>query len=189
MRHKYDTRGIVLARMPFGEAHARLAILTNDLGLVWARAAGLRRAGGKLAAALITFAESDVTLVRGREGWRVTGAVLAENWFSRLRGSPARRCAARVAGLVLRLSPGETPDGRLLPTVRDFLGTLADSDPASYDGAELIAAASVLAALGWSDDAARASRVSFAPDELARAKREREGYVARINRGIAASGL
>ncbi|MDE1944540.1 MAG: recombination protein O N-terminal domain-containing protein, partial [Patescibacteria group bacterium] len=87
MRHKYSTRGIVLGRAPFGEAHARLSIVTDDLGVVHAYAAGLRRQESKLAHALATFCESDVVLVAGAEGWRLAGAVLAENWFARLASS------------------------------------------------------------------------------------------------------
>ncbi|MDE1919605.1 MAG: recombination protein O N-terminal domain-containing protein, partial [Patescibacteria group bacterium] len=91
MRHKYETRGIVLSRAPAGETNALVTLLTPGLGIVRARAQGLRRSGAKLAAALATFAESEVVLVRGREGWRVTGAVLEENWFMKMGHADARR--------------------------------------------------------------------------------------------------
>ena len=87
MRHKYDTRGIVLSRLPLGEANAFITLLTPELGLVRVRAQGIRMPGAKLASALATFAESSLVLVRGREGWRLAGAVLEENWFKRLERS------------------------------------------------------------------------------------------------------
>ncbi len=189
MRHKYETRGFVLARMAAGEANTRLALLTHDLGLVWARAQGLRRTGGKLASSLVTFAEADIVLVRGKDGWRVTGAVLVENWFVRLTDPDARRSAARVAGLALRLSPNETPDTNLLPVMRDFFCALSLVLPSEREGAELVAASYVLASLGLNEDEGTAGSISFAPENLLRVLGNRDQYVARINRGIAASGL
>src|SRR3989344_3293576 len=100
MRHKYETRGIVLSRSPLGEANSFVTLLTPDLGLVRARAQGLRRSGAKLAAALATFAESEIVLLRGKEHWRIAGAVLEENWFSRIQGAGPRVKAARACGLL-----------------------------------------------------------------------------------------
>ena len=188
MRHKYETRGLVLARAPVGEAHARLAILTEDLGLVWARAQGLRRSGGKLASSLVTFAETDLVLVRGKEGWRITGAVLVKNWFTHLVEPDARRTASRVAGLALRLSPGEDAAVVLLPVMRSFLTALSCATSTTRDGAELVAVSHLLATLGLNEEDESLS-VSFAPEQLARVIGERHQYVARINRGITASGL
>ncbi|KKW40597.1 MAG: repair protein RecO protein [Parcubacteria group bacterium GW2011_GWB1_55_9] len=67
MRHKYETRGIVLSRTPLGEANALITLLTPDLGFVHARAQGLRRPGAKLAAALATFAGRELPGARARE--------------------------------------------------------------------------------------------------------------------------
>jgi len=53
MRHKYETRGIVLSRSPLGEANAFVTLLTPELGLVRARAQGVRRSGAKLSAARV----------------------------------------------------------------------------------------------------------------------------------------
>lgn len=189
MRHKYETRGVVLARVPAGETHARLALLTEDLGLLWARATGVRRPGAKLAASLATFAESDLVLIAGKEGWRVTGAVLVENWFKRLPEPSARRCAARVARLALRLSPGESPDIVLVPIFRNFFNAIARDGTVACEGAELVAVAAILAVLGLDNEAIDLANISFSPTHLARALSDRERYITRINRGIAASGL
>src|SRR3989338_1283612 len=115
MRHKYETRGMVLSRSPLGEANAFVTLLTPELGLVRARAQGVRRSGAKLSAALTTFAESSVVLVRGREGGRIAGSVLEENWFKRMQNAQQRRRASRVSGLLLRLVAGEAHDAALFP--------------------------------------------------------------------------
>lgn len=191
MRHKYETRGIVLARTSAGESHAQLAILTADFGLVRAHATGVRHTKSKLAHALVTYAESELTLVAGREGWRVTGAVLEENWFVRLASLEARRRAARVTGLLLRLSPGEASEAALYPVVTGFFEALGSGARESHEGAELVAASGILAALGFDRSGAESDQAApaFSARDLARVFAEREHYIARINRGIAASGL
>ncbi|HVM58782.1 MAG TPA: recombination protein O N-terminal domain-containing protein [Candidatus Paceibacterota bacterium] len=186
MRHKYRTRGIILARAPAGEANASLTILTEELGLIRARAQGLRRPGAKLAAALTTFAEADLQLVRGKDSWRVAGALSLENWFEKLPSRAARERAARVTGLLLRLA-GEAGDEALYATLAGFLSALSVRPEAEHDPIEIMAALELLRTLGL--DAGEAPADAFSPEALARASRERASYVARINRGITASGL
>jgi len=189
MRHKYETHGIVLARSPLGEANAFVTLLTPELGLVRARAQGLRRTGAKLASALATFAESSVVLVRGKEGWRLAGAVLEENWFKKLKRADARRRAARVSGLLLRLVAGEAQDLALFPTVKGFLEALAELPEDTHEAAEMLAALRLLAALGLDAGAIPGESSEFSPDTLAKVAKGRAGYIARINHGIEASGL
>lgn len=189
MRHKYETRGVVLARTPAGEANTIVTVLTQELGLVHARAQGLRNARAKLAHALVTFAESDLTLVRGKEGWRLSGAVLCENWFVRMATSESRERAARVSGLVLRLVAGEVQETELFPTVRGFLYALSTLPRTSHDAAEVLAALRVLSALGLDAGELPKSEGAFGEAVLSLVGRDRSQYVSRVNRGISASGL
>src|SRR3989338_6803710 len=114
MRHKYETRGIVLSRSSLGEANAFITLLTPELGLVRARAQGLRRSGAKLAAALPTLAESSVVLVRGGGGG---GLAKKEKGWAESQRAAARARAARVSGLLLRLVAGEAHDAALFPVM------------------------------------------------------------------------
>ncbi len=189
MRYKYETRGIVLSRAPSGEANAFVTLLTPSLGLVRARAQGLRRPGAKLAAALVTFAESDLVLVRGKEGWRVTGAVLEENWFMKMNESASRQRAARVSGLLVRLVAGEAHDPGLFPIIRGFFGALADLPNSAHEAAEALAALRTLSVLGLDAGEIPGESSGFAESLLASVEAGRTNYIARINRGIAASGL
>lgn len=187
MRHKYTTSGVVLARTPLAEAGVLVTVLTSELGLVRARAEGLRRSGAKLAHALQTLDESDLTFVRGKEGWRVTGAVLAENRFAALPRA-ARVRAARVAGLLLQLVHGESSDAALYQIFSGFIETLAeDRDGEEQDAAELLTVLRILALLGL--DAGALPPEGYGADALLYAGEARKDLVARVNRGIQASGL
>ena len=189
MRHKYETRGIVLSRSSIGEASMFVTILTPDLGLVRTLSQGVRKSGAKLSHALTTFAESDVVLVRGKDGWRLSGAVLVENWFARLGYAEPRAIAGRVSGLLLRLVAGETNDQKLFPVVRDFFSALVSLPIDVHESVEILAALRILAALGLDAGELPSSETAFDPKLLAEITRNRTSYISRINHGIDASGL
>ena len=189
MRHKYETRGIVLARVHTGEATTLLTLLTQDLGLVVARAQSLRKEGAKLSASLPTLAESQLMLVRGKDGWRVTGAVLEENWFLRLPSIAAQEIVGRVSGLLLRLVAGEAQDSELFPIMKGFLHSLATLPDNLYEAIEILAVLRMLAVLGLDTEEMPDDLSVFAPSALAAILEDRMAYVARINNGIVASGL
>lgn len=189
MRHKYETRGIVLSRFPLGETSAAITLLTPDLGVVRARSQGLRHSGAKLAAALATFAESDLVLVRGKEEWRVAGAVLAENWFTRMSDPAARARAARVCGLLLRLVVGEAQEPTLFPALRGFFEALTMLPADMHEAAEVVAVLHILAALGLDAGEIVGVASAFTREPLAEVGKNRTRYIARINRDITASGL
>lgn len=180
MRPKYKTRALVLHRSPLGEANLLITLLTEEVGLVRARAQGARHTKAKLASALATLAESEVMLVRGAEGWRIAGATLIDNHFNALSGA-ARTRAARVVGLHTRLVSGEVADARLFDSLRGLFTTLAAAPEEEHEAAEILAALTLLAALGLDAGALPAT-----PAEVIATRRE---YIGRVNRGIEASGL
>jgi DNA repair protein RecO (recombination protein O) len=188
MRHKYPTRAIVLSRAPLGEASALLTLLTREVGLVRARAQGLRLPGAKLSGALTTFSEAELVLVLGKEGWRVSGAHLAHHWFEELPRA-ARLRAARVGSLVLRLVHGESPDPLLFDSVASFFETLSVRPEAEHDAAECLAALHILHRLGLDAGEIPGGEAAFTPTSLAQVAQDRSAFIARINRGLAASGL
>lgn len=189
MRHKYETRAIVLSRSSVGEASTFVTILTPDLGLVRALSQGVRKNGAKLAHALTTFAESDVVLVRGKDGWRLSGAVLVENWFARLDRAEPRERAGRICSLLLRLVTGESNDQKMFSVVRDFFEALVSLPTGMHESAEILAALRILAVLGLDVGDISNEETAFAPELLAEIARNRTSYISRINHGIDASGL
>lgn len=189
MRQTYPTEGIVLGRTPVAEESVLVTLITKELGLIRARAQGLRKPGAKLASALQTFAESSVTTVAGRDGWRVSGAVLRTNWFQTLP-KDARERASRVAALVLRLVPGEEADPELYRAFALFLEALAVMPPESREALECLAVLRILAALGLdSGDLPGTADAPYGVEALRQVYARRAAYVARANKGIAASGL
>jgi DNA repair protein RecO (recombination protein O) len=192
MRHKYATTALVLSRTPIGEASAFITLLTPDLGLIRARAQSVRKAGAKLAAPLQTFSESDIILVRGKEGWRLSGAVLVRSWFSEL-SRPARLRAGRTASLLMRLHHGESADTSAIffTIFTQFLSVLPQiSDDTEEDAAVCLAALRLLHAAGVDDgDIPDGLGGTYAPELLKEIVQARPEFIVRINRSIVASGL
>ncbi len=189
MRHKYETRGIVLSRSSVGEASSFVILLTPELGLVRALAQSVRSTGAKLAHALTTFSESEVVLVRGKDGWRLSGAVLEENWFKKIGDADRRRRSARVSGLLLRLVAGETNEVGLYEIMKNFFEALSIQPARPFgrpdagdegEGLEILTDIKILASLGL--DAGEIP-------SLSEISKDRSSYISRINRGIEASGL
>ncbi len=188
MRHKYAIKGIVLARFPFAETSADFVLATRELGIIRARAQGVRGKGAKLVSALQTMGESDFIVVHGVRGWRIVGAVSEENWFARL-SRPARTRAGRIISLLLRLTPGEVNEGAFYEALHEFFHTLAYTPPELHDSAECLAALRLLRALGLDAGDIPSSQEKPLIETLASVRKGRRAYIARINRGIAASGL
>jgi recombinational DNA repair protein (RecF pathway) len=198
MRHKYSTAALVLARSPLSEASSLVTLLTSEVGLVRARAQGIRKPGAKMASALQTLSEADVMLLRGKEGWRLVGALRVKDWFGVLM-RPARMRAGRMSSLLLRLLSGEAADPELYTIVMEFLDALAvpreegislEEYERLQDAIECLAALRILHALGV--DAGEMPDALDAPYDravLLAIAENREAYIVRINRGIAASGL
>ena len=186
MHHKYVTESIVLTRHPLTEASSLITLLTAEFGVVRARAQGVRKPGAKLAAALQTLSQSDVTLIHGRGGWRISGAMLEQNWTKEL-SKDRRERAFRIAALIARLAQGDERGSGLYPIMRAFLAALTRGDGEEADAAECQAALMVLGSLGFEQSTYTAE--AFSEEALRSLSTERVAVVARINRAIAASGL
>ena len=194
MRHKYATPSIVLSRSPLSEASALVTLLTSEVGLVRARAQGIRKPGAKMASALQTFVESDVMLLRGKEGWRLAGALHSNDWFSKL-ARPARLRAGRIASLLLRLVHSEISEANpvLYTIFLELLTALSQTnelDESAADAAECLAALRILHALGVdAGEIPGGLSGDYCIETLEEATSGRADLIIRINRGIAASGL
>jgi recombinational DNA repair protein (RecF pathway) len=201
MRHKYATPAIVLGRLPLAEASASITLLTAEVGLIRARAQGVRKPGAKMASALQTFTESEVLLLRGKDGWRLAGALQGEDWFKKLGEHTARRRAGRIAALLQRLVQNDSLDTSttfysifskfLFALTEITTGETSDGEKeALADAAECLAALRILHALGVdAGEIPDGLLGEYPPEVLEEVIAHRQDFITRINRGIGASGL
>ena len=197
--HTYHTDSIILSSRPVGESNRYLSLLTRDLGLVRAVARASREGRSKLRYALQTYARATVSLVRGRETWRVVGAVSEGSALPRTltHSAEVREIIARVARLVERLIPGEGGDPALFETVDHLASTVCiENERVTREvlaSMECIAVLRILRSLGYlGDDAALDpfnGEVPLSLDAAHEFGTLRPRAIARINAALRATHL
>lgn len=188
MRHKYQTQGICIGRREQGEANVVVSVLTRDLGLVRARVQGVRKTGAKLASGIRTLSVSTVTLVRGKEGWRLVGALL-ESSQVRACSAAGREVLGRVASLIERLAHGESVDARMYDVYRMLIQEIERVSDTEYDTYEYLALLYILTLHGVETGEGLEGTFSFSSYDIAVVANNHKRMIARINAGIHASGL
>lgn len=136
--HIYTTKGIILSERPVGEADRIYNILTRDLGLVRAKALSVRKAPSKLRGSLEPVVLSSVSLVRGKEYWRLTAA-------EELRSIPSRVEIVRPLSLLEKLVQGEDPH----PELFDAIDTKIQLQDGLEDDFEVRLVSQILFHLGY----------------------------------------
>lgn len=186
--HIYRTEAIVLRSYPHAEADRMLMLYTEDFGLIHARAQGVRHERSKLRYALTDFSRVHASLVRGKAGWRLVGAIP-------IAQAPSSRkeliVFARVCSLVLRLVHGEDRNEYLFHTLN-----AAHEQLFSGEDAELIEAVSVsrvLHALGYvapdNSDGALFTEHAYESASLEQLRSALPRVVQRINDTLAVTQL
>lgn len=191
MYQKYHTDVLVLGSRESGETDRTVALYTREFGLVWARAAAVRTGHSKMRYALTHYSRSYVSLIRGKNGWRVAGAAAGTTAID--KSQPGTRAFARISQLVMRLVAGEEESGYLFDVLAEAHGALMHADDAIAPTIELVCVARVLYALGYisaeAHETALFTHTAYAHDALAEAEREQEAILRSINRALSETHL
>jgi|SRR5271168_2158095 len=147
--HIYQTESFVIDSVNFKEADKIITLFTKDLGLIQARATGVRLLQSKLRYSLQDYSYAKISLVRGREVWRLTSAGSTYNIVSKI--SPESFVFARALSLVKRLVHGEEKNEHLWQTLYSALEFLKtrEIDMVNPDYVEWILILRILYALGY----------------------------------------
>jgi len=158
--HIHTTDGIILKRATFGEANILLYVLTADLGLIIASARSARLAVSKLRPALQEYTHVSISVIHGKNGWKITNVVEKNNFYfdvpdedknpsSRAKLATGRGVLARVASTLIQMIPGESEAPEIFYTVvsgLEFLKTISEKDIFSF---ETLAVLRILSELGY----------------------------------------
>ena len=132
-----------------GEANKMVFVFTKDLGMVGASAKGVRLLKSKLRYSLQDYSYSKVSLVRGREVWRLTSAALVDKIIS--KDIPNTLVFVRGLSMVKRLVNGEEKNEALFDVLKkasDFLHHL-EINTVSADYFECLLMVRILHTLGY----------------------------------------
>lgn len=186
-------KGIVVGRRQSGEGSVRVSVYTDALGLISALAKSAREERSKLRPHLQVGTIGTFTFVRGRDVWRVTGAIKTSNVFFTLESNNfSKESAARVLKTVRHFIRGEGSDPYLFSVLFGFLRAIPFLEDRFVLDAECVAVLRMLSALGYVRDDEQAERflsASYDVRSLEKVQHSRTHLVALINEGINASGL
>ncbi len=143
----HTTDGFILKSVNFGEANKYFFIFTREFGLIKAAAQSVRHLKSKLRYGLEDFCFGQVSLVRGREIWRLTSAE------KKLAVKEKERflILSRIFSLLLRLLHGEEKNDLLFESVKEGMHFLEKSGltEEGLTNFECIMALRILSALGY----------------------------------------
>lgn len=191
MHEKHITEGIVLAKRAAGEANTLVYVMTEELGLVRAKAVSARREASKLRYGLEPLSCGRYSFVRGKQEWRLTGADDVTREL--IAATPAqRRRLGQVSRLLMRLVLGSQHSPELYRLIRTGFATLAHTEK-DADSIECVLVLRILAQLGYLPElpslAPFVESDAFTPELAAEAAASRKLLIKLINDSLQATGL
>lgn len=191
-----ETDAFVLKSSATGEANKVLDILTKDFGFIRATAQGLRQLRSKLRYSLTDFSFVSVSLIRGREVWRVTTASKKGDSLGDISSKEARDALFRIFALLRRVLQGEETHSELFDTIHSFFTFLVEHKSLSRENllsAEELTVLRILSLLGYVKDEKEfdvfLGTISYEEILLVEVGVKRKLIVTEINRALQASHL
>jgi DNA repair protein RecO len=118
--HIYTTDAFIIESNLLGEADRYYTLFTRDLGLIRATARGVRLQKSKLKYSLQDFSRSSVSLVRGKDIWRLTSAKLEDSLYVRYKNDTlVLTVVAQIMALMKRLVGTEEKNEALYMILSD----------------------------------------------------------------------
>ena len=190
MYQKYSTEALVLKSRESGESDRTYALYTKDFGLVRARATAVRTEASRMRYALQNYARANVSLVRGKHGWRIVGATALQETLGNTENVSI---FGRIARLTMRLVVDEGENLYLFAALAEAHRTLAREEYPSLATVEIICVARLLYALGYlSLDALETTlftHTAYTGEHLREVETMQDELLSRINRAIAETHL
>ncbi len=145
MHHIYHTEGFILKSVNFGEANKLFFIFTREFGLIKVTAQGARLLKSKLRHNLEDFSFCQISVVRGREVWRLTSA--HSKVSLNLKGEKLF-LVSRIFALLMRLLHGEEKNDFLFDSLKEGIEFLRREE-FDLSNFECIWALKILSSLGY----------------------------------------
>lgn len=188
--HVYNTEGFVLESASHGEANKTYSLFTRELGRIRASAQGVRLLKSKLRFSLQDYSFVKISLVRGKEFWRITNAGVIKPVHTDFQTDKfALRIVSRIFLLLRRLVPEEEKNEELFEMLSGSLVFLSEHKLSLDEStsAETILVIRVLSILGYMGDTPKLARFSRDPlsmDEIAAMKPVRAEAIREINAAL-----
>ncbi len=142
----YITEALVCASIDSQTSDRSFLLFTREAGMVYAHAQSVREERSKHRYSLQECAHARVTLVRGKAGWRITGAEPLHNFYSLAATREARAFVRNIVLLIRRVMQGETPHETVFDEVIFACAQVGQQMPSKL---ECVLTLRILHALGY----------------------------------------
>ncbi len=191
MYQKYHTEALVLGSREIGEADRVYSLLTKDFGFIKARASSVRKEVSRMRYALQNYSHVNISLVRGKRGWRVAGASTIK---SAVGDKENISVFGRVSELTERLLAGEEENQYLFSALADAHDALMrEGECPARATIEIVCVARILYALGYISTEAHATALfthtAYSDEFLREAETIKDKLLSSINRAITETHL
>ena len=122
----YTTEALVCGSYEQNIADKSFLLFTREAGMLFATARSVRAEGSKQRYALQEFSQIRVSLIKGKQGWRVGSVEAVKNDFSAVTTREARASIIRLYKLLRRFIRGEEASVELYDFVIEALAKIAD---------------------------------------------------------------
>jgi len=119
MHHIYTTKAIIIKSVSIGEANKYYFLLTQDLGFIRASAQSVRLEKSKLKGHLQDFCFIEVSLVKGKDIWRIIGVETIQSGYF-INNINKLVAIKNIFSLLLRLLHGEEKNELLFNSIKSF---------------------------------------------------------------------
>lgn len=192
-RH-YETEGLIIGYQNLGEASRLYWVLTSDFGLVQVLAQGVRHNKSKLRYHLKNFSFTNLTIIRGREFWRLVGVRDAESLSSNQK--VLLLLLKKISLVLRRLVHGEEPNLRIFQDLKQAFSLTSGEVEASNSyqkSLEIFILTRLLADLGYLDIPTELKDIfsvaKFSPKEIACLQDWQLRLTKQINQALEVSHL
>lgn len=151
MYHRYESQCFVLSSSPENEASRTYSIFSKDLGLIYAKAQGVALSKSKLRGSLEAPSQANLSLIKGKEIWRIVGAEYGTNlWRTFENNREGLLIFVRLGNLIKRMVAGEERHEALYKVLEDcHLALSAKNRKEDLFALELVSVSSLLHHLGY----------------------------------------
>jgi recombinational DNA repair protein (RecF pathway) len=125
--HKHTVEAFVLTVTPVREHDARVKVVTKEGEILTAIATGLRTLKSKLRMSVVPYAHISISLVKGKDMWRLTNAHEIRSYYGQLTENASRKALARTVSLLEKLTPGETFIGTIFERLLAYAAVLVEN--------------------------------------------------------------
>jgi recombinational DNA repair protein (RecF pathway) len=186
---KYTTDSFVIASKEHGEADRIFKLYTKDFGMIFAIAKGVRHLKSKLKPHLGVGERVKISLVKGKEFWRLVEAVKYDEDNIPIQ---SKKHFAKIIAVISRLVQGEEKNLGVYETLVKLNKSLFSLQNGCLEGLELIASTKVLSSLGYSPREELFKTIcesSFCEEDAIRALGEKSKIIPMVNNALSHSHL